>query len=150
GQFSVVILALALLTTLFLQVLSNLANDYGDSAKGTDNDERIGPQRAVQSGVITPAEMKTAVIITAGLSLISGLSLLYFGTQGLGTSGFLIFFGLGILAIAAAILYTVGKKAYGYLGLGDVFVFLFFGICGVCGTFFLHTHAWSGAVLLPA
>lgn len=150
GQFSVVILALALLTTLFLQVLSNLANDYGDSVKGTDNDERIGPQRAVQSGIITLVEMKTAVIITAGLSLITGLLLLYFGTQGLGTSGFLIFFGLGILAIAAAILYTVGKKAYGYLGLGDVFVFLFFGICGVCGTFFLHTHTWSWAVLLPA
>ncbi len=150
GNFSFLILALALVTTLFLQVLSNLANDYGDSAKGTDNDERVGPQRAVQSGIISPAEMRTAVIITAGLSLVSGLLLLYFGTRGLGTTGFLIFLGLGLLAIAAAILYTIGKKAYGYLGLGDVFVFLFFGICGVCGSFFLHTHFWSWATFLPA
>ncbi len=150
AQFSWVVLALALLTTLFLQVLSNLANDYGDSAKGTDNAERIGPQRAVQSGMITSAEMKKAVVLTALLSLLSGLTLLYFGTKGLGASGFLIFLVLGLLAIAAAILYTVGKKAYGYLGLGDLFVFLFFGICGVGGTFFLHSHLWSPAILLPA
>lgn len=149
-RFSLTVLLLALLTTLFLQVLSNLANDYGDSVKGTDNDERIGPQRAVQSGIITPSEMKTAVIITAGLSLVSGLLLLYFGTRGLGFSGFLIFLAIGLLAIASAIMYTVGKKAYGYLGLGDIFVLLFFGICGVGGTFFLHTHSWSFAVLLPA
>lgn len=150
GDFSWVVLVLALLTTLFLQVLSNLANDYGDSAKGTDNAERIGPERAVQSGIISPSEMKIAVIIAAACSLISGLALLYFGTRGLGTTGFLIFLGIGLLAIAAAIMYTVGKKAYGYLGLGDIFVFIFFGICGVCGTFFLHTHFWSWAILLPA
>jgi len=94
--------------------------------------------------------MKIAVGVTACLSLLSGLLLLYFGTRGLGAEGFLVFLGLGLLAIAAAIFYTVGKKAYGYLGLGDLFVLLFFGICGVGGTFFLHTHFWSYAVLLPA
>lgn len=144
------VLVLALVTTLFLQVLSNLANDYGDSVKGTDNAERIGPQRAVQSGVISPEEMKRAVIVTALLALVSGLLLLWFGTRGLGTKGFLLFLLLGLGAIAAAVAYTVGKRAYGYLGLGDLFVLLFFGIIGVSGTYFLHTHQWSFAVLLPA
>lgn len=144
------VLILALLTTLFLQVLSNLANDYGDSVKGTDNQERIGPQRAVQSGIISPAEMKRAVIITALLALLSGLLLLWMGTRGLGTEGFIIFLLLGLGAIAAAVAYTVGKRAYGYMGLGDLFVLLFFGIIGVAGTYFLHTHHWSYAVLLPA
>lgn len=150
GGFQWIILLLALTTTLFLQVLSNLANDYGDSAKGTDNAERIGPVRAVQSGAISLSQMKNAVWLFAGLSLISGLALLYFGTRDLGANAFLFFFLLGLLAIAAAITYTVGKKAYGYLGLGDVFVFLFFGITGVCGTFYLHAQVWNTAILLPA
>ncbi len=150
GEMRWPVLLLALLTTLFLQVLSNLANDYGDSVKGTDNAERVGPQRSVQSGLITSGEMKTGVIIAALLALISGLLLLYFGTRGLGAKGFLIFLALGIGSIAAAIAYTVGKRAYGYLGLGDLFVLIFFGFVGVGGTYFLHTHDWSYAVLLPA
>lgn len=150
GVFSWTVLSLALLTTLFLQVLSNLANDYGDSVKGTDNAERIGPERAVQSGAISLNEMRVGVGITALLALGSGLLLLYFGTQGLGQEGFVIFLSLGLFAIASAIFYTVGKSAYGYLGLGDLFVYLFFGICGVGGTYYLHTHTWSPAVILPA
>jgi len=150
GGFQWTVLLLALSTTLFLQVLSNLANDYGDSAKGTDNAERVGPVRAVQSGIISLNQMKNAVWLFAGLSLISGLALLYFGTRDMGTNAFLFFLLLGILAIAAAITYTMGKKAYGYLGLGDVFVFLFFGITGVCGTFYLHAQVWNTAILLPA
>jgi 1,4-dihydroxy-2-naphthoate polyprenyltransferase len=149
-SFSGVVLALALSTTLFLQILSNLANDYGDSEKGTDNHERIGPVRAVQSGAISLNQMKRGMWLFALLSLISGLALLYFGTKNMGAAGFTGFLMLGLLAIAAAIMYTVGKKAYGYLGLGDIFVFVFFGLTGVCGTFYLHTHIWNPAVLLPA
>lgn len=150
GQLSPIVLILAVTTTLFLQILSNLANDYGDSVKGTDNHERVGPQRAVQSGVISLGEMKVGIAITTALSLTSGLLLLYFGTQEMTRTAFFVFLALGIAAILAAIMYTVGKKAYGYLGLGDLFVFLFFGLAGVCGTYILHTHQWAWAVLLPA
>lgn len=144
------VLLLALLTTLFLQVLSNLANDYGDGVKGTDNSERIGPQRAIQSGIIQPAEMKKAVILTASLALVSGLALLFAGTRGLSNKEILVFLGLGLGAIAAAVAYTVGSKAYGYMGLGDIFVLIFFGFTGVGGTYYLHTHEWSAALLLPS
>jgi 1,4-dihydroxy-2-naphthoate octaprenyltransferase len=144
------VLVLALLTTLFLQVLSNLANDYGDGVKGTDNSERIGPQRAIQSGIIQPAEMRKAVILTASLALVSGLALLFAGTRGLSNKEIMVFLGLGLGAIAAAVAYTVGSKAYGYMGLGDIFVLIFFGFTGVGGTYYLHTHEWSAALLLPS
>ncbi|TVR40085.1 MAG: 1,4-dihydroxy-2-naphthoate polyprenyltransferase [Cryomorphaceae bacterium] len=150
ADFKWSVLVLALLTTLFLQVLSNLANDYGDGVKGTDNADRIGPQRAIQSGAISPAAMKKGIIITAVLALISGIGLLYFGTRGLDARVFGIFLVLGLAAIAAAIAYTVGNRAYGYLGLGDLFVLLFFGLTGVGGTYFLHAHEWSPGVFLPA
>jgi 1,4-dihydroxy-2-naphthoate octaprenyltransferase len=150
GSFSWLILALSLSTTLFLQVLSNLANDYGDSVKGTDNHERVGPARAVQSGAITLNQMKKAIWIFVALSLISGLALIYFGTLNMGKAGFTGFLALGIFAIIAAITYTIGKKAYGYLGLGDFFVFIFFGLVGVGGTYFLQTHLSNLAILLPA
>jgi len=148
--FSGLVLTLAILTTLFLQILSNLANDYGDSEKGTDNDSRIGPERAIQSGSISFAEMKRAIYIFGVLAFVSGLSLIYFGMSGLPLSYYLGFLLLGLLAIWAAIKYTVGDNAYGYRGLGDVFVFLFFGLTGVMGTYFLHTHSFDLDVLLPA
>jgi 1,4-dihydroxy-2-naphthoate octaprenyltransferase len=137
-KFQWEILILASLTTVFLQILSNLANDYGDSVHGADSNERTGPVRAVQSGLISLHEMKQAIIILTVLSLISGLSLLYLALADL--TLFLTFLGLGILAIIAAITYTAGKKPYGYAGLGDLSVFLFFGILGVFGTFYLHTQ----------
>ncbi len=150
GRFSVPILAGALVTTLFLQILSNLANDYGDASHGVDNDKRVGPQRGVQSGLIKPTEMRNAILVFTVLALISGIWLLLNAADRLEFSGIFGFFILGLLAIAAAIKYTVGKSPYGYAGLGDLAVFIFFGIAGVAGTYFLHTGSLAPAELLPA
>lgn len=145
------IFVLALITTFFLQILSNLANDYGDFSHGVDNDKRVGPQRAMQSGAITKSQMKRALVLTTILSLVSGIALLWFslGERGLFMQA-LLMLSIGILAIVAAFKYTVGKNPYGYLGLGDLSVFLFFGITGVMGTYYLHTGVLSDHVLLPA
>lgn len=142
------ILVLASLTTIFLQVLSNLANDYGDSVHGADSEERKGPVRAVQSGLISLGEMKKAMIILAALSLISGLILLFIALQN--WKLFLLFLGLGLAAIWAAITYTSGNNPYGYVGLGDISVFLFFGLLGVAGTYFLHNLSITGGIFWPA
>jgi 1,4-dihydroxy-2-naphthoate octaprenyltransferase len=142
------VFALALLTAVLLQVLSNLANDLGDHQHGTDNHDRVGPPRAVQSGAIAPAMMKRAMLICGSLAFISGCTLI---TVALGlTSRTLVFLLLGLGAIGAAVKYTFGKNPYGYAGLGDASVFLFFGLVGVCGTFYLHTHWFHPALLLPA
>ncbi|SDY82310.1 MULTISPECIES: 1,4-dihydroxy-2-naphthoate polyprenyltransferase [Rhodonellum] len=148
NAFRLEILLLASVTTIFLQILSNLANDYGDTIHGADSPDRQGPTRAVQSGVISLAEMKKAVILFAILSLVSGILLLFFALQD--WKLFLVFLGLGIAAIIAAITYTSGKKPYGYAGLGDISVFLFFGLVGVIGTYFLHTLSFDWSILLPA
>ena len=149
-SFDPAILIGALATTLFLQVLSNLANDYGDFVNGVDNESRIGPERSVQSGIIRASEMKTAIILFTILSLASGIWLLSSAIRNIGFEGVSIFFVLGLLAIGAAIKYTVGKNPYGYQGLGDVAVFIFFGITGVAGTLYLHTAQVSPIDLLPA
>ncbi|WP_291107504.1 1,4-dihydroxy-2-naphthoate octaprenyltransferase [Flavobacterium sp. UBA6195] len=143
------IVVLALLTTLGLQVLSNYANDYGDGVKGTDAN-RIGEKRLVAAGVITAEQMKKAVIITAILTFIIALLLIYiaFGKENFALS--LIFILLGIGSIGAAIKYTVGKSAYGYSGFGDVFVFIFFGLVSVIGSNFLFTHFIDWKLFLPA
>lgn len=140
--------ALAIATTLFLQILSNLANDYGDGIKGTDNEDRIGPDRAIQSGAISVKEMRSMIVVFVFLSLLSGIGLIAvsFSAEMFNTAIFFLL--LGVVAIAAAIKYTVGKSAYGYHGLGDVFVFLFFGLTGVVGTFYLHTHQLVWEVFL--
>ncbi|GGF24995.1 1,4-dihydroxy-2-naphthoate octaprenyltransferase [Hymenobacter cavernae] len=150
GRFNGLVLGLAVLTTILLQILSNLANDYGDSQNGADSVHREGPQRAVQSGAITPAQMKRGMGVFGFLALVAGLALLWVA---LGTAGawvFGAFFVLGLSAIWAAINYTAGSKPYGYAGLGDVSVFIFFGMVGVCGTYFLQTRELPLAVLLPA
>lgn len=141
---------LAILTTIGLQVLSNFANDYGDGVKGTDNEDRVGPQRALQSGAITPKQMLTAIKITGGITLGIAITLIYvsFGKENFGYS--LLFFGLGIASIVAALKYTMGKNAYGYSGLGDVFVFLFFGLLSVCGSYFLFAKHLPFSLFLPA
>lgn len=143
------IVVLALLTTLGLQVLSNYANDYGDGVKGTDVN-RIGEKRLVAAGVITAEQMKKAVIITAILTFIIALLLIYiaFGKENFALS--LIFILLGIGSIGAAIKYTVGKSAYGYSGFGDLFVFIFFGLVSVIGSNFLFTHIIDWKLFLPA
>lgn len=149
GKFNAVLFGLCCLTTIFLQVLSNLANDYGDSMHGADHEGRKGPARAVQSGVITASQMRNAVILFGVLSLGCGLLLLWvsFGTH---WDKLILFLGLGLLSIAAAIGYTVGKKPYGYLGLGDLSVLIFFGFVGVLGSYYLFTHTLTAKEILPA
>jgi 1,4-dihydroxy-2-naphthoate polyprenyltransferase len=148
GEFNWRILLFAALTTVLLQILSNLANDYGDSTNGADHDERKGPVRAVQSGLISLSEMKLAMVVFGILSFISGLFLLFYTIDNLYT--FMLFLGLGILAILAAVTYTYGGKPYGYAGLGDISVFIFFGLVGVMGTYYLHTQEMDLLVLFPA
>lgn len=150
GLFNLQILVLCLLTTLFLQVLSNLANDYGDSIHGADSIDREGPKRAVQSGTISLAQMKMAIVIFSVFSFLSGVILLYlaFGLNNL--LSVFVWLCVGLCCIAAAIKYTAGKNPYGYAGLGDVAVFLFFGIIGVCGTYYMFTQQFTAELLLPA
>jgi 1,4-dihydroxy-2-naphthoate octaprenyltransferase len=150
GFYNWKILLFAFTTTLGFQVLSNFANDYGDGVKGTDNEDRIGPKRALQSGVITPLAMKKGIIITVIFSLLSAMLLIYFafGNENFGYS--LLFFALGILSIIAAIKYTVGSNAYGYSGFGDVFVFLFFGLVSTLGVYFLYAKQMDFILILPA
>lgn len=148
-KYNLVVIALSLTTTLFLQILSNLANDYGDGVKGTDNQGRVGPMRAIQSGDISPMQMKIGIAVFVLLSLVSGIWLI---VESLGTQWYLglLFLAIGIAAIAAAIKYTVGKNAYGYSGLGDLFVFVFFGLVAVLGTYYLNSHGLNWGILLPA
>jgi 1,4-dihydroxy-2-naphthoate octaprenyltransferase len=150
NQFSVSIFILAILTTLGFQVLSNFANDYGDGVKGTDTAGRVGPARAMQSGLLTARELKIGMAITAIGTLVVASLLIFIS---FGKDNFLLsflFFNLGIAAIVAAITYTVGKHAYGYRALGDVFVFLFFGLVGVVGCYFLYTQHLGDFIWLPA
>ncbi|MDN3684170.1 1,4-dihydroxy-2-naphthoate octaprenyltransferase [Vibrio sinaloensis] len=132
----------------FCKFLSNLANDYGDAVKGTDNDQRLGPMRAIQSGDVSLKDMKSAIIINIALTIASGLVLVIYALDSL--QSILAFIGLGVLAIVAAIAYTVGNKPYGYVGLGDISVFIFFGLLGVAGTYFLHTGIVVSSLILPA
>lgn len=149
GLFNVVIFSLAILTTIGFQVISNFANDYGDGVKGTDA-IRIGEERMVSSGKISPKQMKKAILISVILTIIFALFLIYesFGLSNFGYS--LLFFVLGIVSIVAAIKYTVGDLAYGYSGFGDVFVFLFFGLLSVLGSYFLFTKEIYFLLTLPA
>ena len=150
NKFSWTVFGLAALTTILLQIMSNMANDYGDFVNGKDTAERIGPKRMVQSGEISAKSMLRGIIIIGILTAFSGLALILVGTAGIDITNILIFGVLGIGAIVAAIKYTVGKNPYGYRGLGDIFVFIFFGLVGVIGTYFLHTQSFSWDLLLPA
>ncbi|MFY0627854.1 MAG: 1,4-dihydroxy-2-naphthoate polyprenyltransferase [Reichenbachiella sp.] len=139
----------SVLTTVFLQVLSNLANDYGDTIHGADSKDREGPSRTVQSGLITLTQMKRAIWLFTILSFLSGSMLLLFAFQNQWhmVVSFLL---LGLAAIYAAITYTAGKNPYGYVGLGDISVFLFFGLVGVMGSYFLQTKNIDWVIILPA
>jgi len=150
GIFNWKIVIFALSTTLGLQILSNFANDYGDGIKGTDNEDRVGPMRSIQSGKITPGAMRYAIFITAFLTLVSAMLLIYFSFKGKYLYYSIIFFVLGILAIASAIRYTVGKNPYGYRGYGDVFVFIFFGIVSTFGIYFMFSKQIDWLLFLPA
>ena len=145
------IFVLAVLTTILLQVLANFANDYGDAQNGADNENRVGPDRMVQSGLITQAQMKTGIITTIILTLISGISLLVvaFGEL-LYSSHVILLFVLGVISIIAALKYTAGVDPYGYKAMGDLSVFIFFGILGVLGNIYLYTHEIEWINVLPA
>lgn len=150
NKFSISIFALALLTTLGLQVLSNFANDYGDGIKGTDNEDRLGPVRAMQGGLLSEKELRNGIVVTSIITLVIACILIYvaFGEAHFGIS--LLFFFLGVASIAAAIKYTVGKSAYGYRAMGDLFVFLFFGLLSVIGGYYLYSYSVKEYIVLPA
>lgn len=148
SKFSLPVFLLACLTTILLQILSNFANDYGDTQNGADLANRVGPARAVQSGKISPDQMLGGIKIVGFASFLSGLALIYIAFGGFASTLFWIFLGIGLLSILAAYTYTAGKKPYGYVGLGDISVFIFFGIVGVAGSYFLYTQSLSPDIFL--
>ncbi len=150
GGFNQIVTILAVVTALFIQIFSNFANDYGDSQQGTDNQHRVGPKRTVQSGEISPTQMKIGMVVLIVLSLTSGIWLVEEGTKGLNLTMFLLFLAFGIVALIAAYRYTAGSNPYGYAGFGDVAVFLFFGLLPVIGTYFLNAHRITPELFLPA
>lgn len=150
GALNWLVALLCILTAILLQTLSNLANDYGDSLHGADRAERQGPRRAVQSGLVTLAAMRRAIIVNALLTAIAGLALLWFAFGAEAFSFTLVFILLGAAAIGAAIAYTAGKLPYGYVGLGDLFVLIFFGWVGVIGSYFVQTVHFHWSLFLPA
>ena len=150
GRFNIWILLLAILTTISLQVLSNLANDYGDGVRGTDNEDRVGPKRAIQSGAITPDQMLEAIKKNILVVIFSTLTLLYVAFGHTNLLYVLLFIILGGLCVYAALNYTMGDSPYGYRALGDVFVFIFFGFISVVGTYILNVKTIDHLVFLPA
>lgn len=149
GIYQNSVIILAIITTTLLQILSNFSNDYGDSMRGTDNENRLGPVRTVQGGEISPTQMRKGMFLLVILTLISGIWLIYESFKSHWIEA-LVFLAFGILAIVASVKYTVGKKSYGYSGFGDVFVFVFFGLLAVAGTYYLNTLIFSWIILLPA
>lgn len=150
GFFKWSVFILAILTTLALQVLSNFANDYGDGIKGTDSQNRIGPERAIQSGKISPNQMLLAIRtnILIIIALVFLLLLAAFGVRYIFYT--IIFFTLAAISIYASVKYTVGSNAYGYKGLGDMFVFVFFGLVSAIGCYFLYARQIDHVIILPA
>ena len=148
SNFDFDIFSSCLLITVLFQIISNFANDLGDAVKGVDDETRIGPERAIQSGMITKAQMKNAIIILSILALIVVLQLLF--RIDLSRNELLIFSALGMMSIWAAIAYTIGKNPYGYRALGDLMVFLFFGLLAVVGTYYLYARSVVLEVVLIA
>ena len=149
-SFSVTTLILSLATTIAFQILSNFANDYGDGVKGTDNNDRIGPARVLQQGLLSRKELKKGIQITVASSLILSFSLILTAFDSSELLYVLIFVALAIASVYAAIKYTVGENAYGYRAFGDVFVFVFFGGVSVLGSYFLQNNTFSIELILPA
>ncbi len=147
-KFDALIFSLTLCTAFLLQILSNIANDYGDSINGADSDKRVGPSRAVQTGKISAQSMKNAIVLFSIVSFICGVLLIYLSISSM--NEFLIFIGIGVISMIAAITYTVGKNPYGYAGFGDISVLIFFGCVAVGGTYYLQTNILDIEILLPA
>ncbi len=150
GYFNTGVFVLAMFTTVFLQILSNVSNEYGDAQNGADNAGRVGPIRSLQSGMLSLKDFRKMIVLFVSLSMISGALLVWFsfGTF-LCLEGLTMLF-LGALAIIAAIKYTVGENNYGYKGLGDMAVFIFFGLVSTAGVYYLATHDIKPAIFLPA
>lgn len=139
------------LTAVFLQFVSNLSNELGDSLHGTDRADREGMRYSLQSGELSEKDIKYLIGACICLSCISGLLMIYFSMGTLFSAPAICFILLGAVAIVAAMRYTLGRKPYGYRGLGDLYVFLFFGLAVVCGGYYLcscNPHIWRA--LLPA
>ena len=149
GFYRPLVFVLALFTTLSLQILSNISNEVGDLEKGTDNEQRLGPIRSVQRGDLTVRNLKNAMLLFIFLSVIFGISLVWSAFGDLFSNQRLIMLILGACAIIASIKYTFGKKSYGYIGLGDVFVFIFFGLVSTMGVYFIATGSLPIELLLP-
>lgn len=150
GHSNALLTCLCMATAALLQILSNLANDYGDFSRGTDNNQRVGPERALQSGRIQPKTMLLAIWITgilAGALVLLTIAVAF--PLELWWEA-IAFIGLGAAALWSAINYTMGKNPFGYAGMGDVFVGLFFGFVAVIGTPWLHTLAFQPMALGPA
>jgi 1,4-dihydroxy-2-naphthoate octaprenyltransferase len=148
GFFNYNIFILAILTTIFLQILSNLANDYGDGVKGTDNKNRIGPERALQSGKISAKEMKLAIIINIILLIVLISFLVFISFESTDSNNLILFLFLGFISVVAAIKYTIGNNAYGYFALGDIFVLFFFGFLSIIGSYYLYSKEFKIELIL--
>jgi 1,4-dihydroxy-2-naphthoate octaprenyltransferase len=148
GTFDWRIGVLAAWEASLLQIVCNLANDYGDFVHGADPMNKVKPPSAIQTGLVTLAQVRGALPWLVGATVGCGVLLLY--AAKLAHMGMLVFTFLGMFAVVAAITYTMGNKPYGYQGRGDVAVFIFFGLVGVGGTFYLHTQQFSSMWLLPA
>ena len=141
---------LSMLTAILLQILSNLANDYGDTKHGVDNPDRVGPDRIMQSGKVSTASMKRMLGIFIGLCLICGIILLIISVPVIGWKAFIVLLLTGFAAIWASYSYTAAENPYGYKGWGDLFVFVFFGLVCVFGAFYLQTGTFNPWVLFAA
>ena len=149
-EFSLTLFLFSLLSAICFQIISNFANDYGDGVKGTDNEARVGPKRVLQQGLLTPESLKKGIIILSLISLIIALTLILLAFGFSEAFSVLIFIMMAVAAVAAAIKYTVGGNAYGYRGLGDLFVFIFFGGVSVLGSYFLQLKTLTTQSLLFA
>ena len=149
-DFSWLLFILMLFTAIAFQVVSNLANDYGDGVKGIDNSNRLGPKRMLQAGLLNRQALKKGIICVAIVALILSTILIKIAFGSESWFYFLIFFILAVLSIWSAISYTVGERPYGYRGLGDLFVFIFFGLVSVLGSYFLQLKVFSSTAILMA
>ena len=142
GIFRVGPFIAALLGSILIQIGTNLANDYSDARRGADTDDRLGPVRVTAGGLVPPRQVLIATYVTFGLAVVCGLYLVF-------TAGIELLF-VGVASIAAGVLYTGGPKPYGYEGLGEIFVFLFFGIAAVSGSAFAQLEAWPTEAFMLA
>ncbi len=150
GSFDLLVFLLIILATLGLQILSNLANDYGDGVKGTDNDSRIGPDRAVQLGAISPNQMFRGIVFCAFITAVCIITLIYLACYPDHMQLALLYVFLGSAALVAAIRYTMGQNPYGYKAFGDLMVFVFFGLVSVMGSYLLFAKHIDIVALAPA